>query len=62
MGTGEVKVATVESVDSLDNMATLPLQTGPRSEDRHAKEAESKAKKKESKQQANDAKTDQPRR
>jgi len=49
MGTGEVKVATVESAESLDNMATLPVsQRQQATEERHNsanREAEAKGKK-----------------
>lgn len=49
MGTGEVKIAVVESVESLDNMATLPVsQRQHANEEKHNsanKEAEAKGKK-----------------
>lgn len=49
MGTGEVKIAVVESAESLDNMATLPVSQRQHAiDEKHksaTKEAEAKGKK-----------------
>lgn len=63
MGTGEMKVSTVESMESLDNMATLPVsQKQHGAEEKHNtanKEAEAKGKKLKEAKEVEDA---QPKR